>query len=96
MFAILLNPFALTSILVIPLPIFIIGWILIISDIVGLTSPSTVNHLAHLGGYGALLLIFFFLEFRERKKILTGFIINLVLLLLAYVLFKIYGVGFLM
>lgn len=95
MFAILLNPFALTSVLLVPLPIFIIGWVLIISDVIGLTNPSQTNHLAHLGGYGALLILFFFLEFRERRRIITGFSMNLVLILVVYMFIKIYGLGFL-
>lgn len=91
-FAILLEPFYLTSIFIIPLPIFILGWILIMLDLIGLTNPSQTNHYAHFGGYGALLILFFFLELRHRKKILIGFSINLAMLLIFYLLIKIIGI----
>ena len=91
MFAILLEPLALTSILFVPLPIFIIGWGLILLDVIGLTNPSNVNHFAHLGGYGALLILFFFLELRHRKKIILGFAINLTMILFFYLIIKIVG-----
>lgn len=85
-FAILIEPLAFTTIFLVPLPIFVIGWFLILLDIIGLTNPSTVNHYAHLGGYSALLVLFFFLEVKHRKKIVTGFSINLFMIILLYVL----------
>ncbi|MFW6286269.1 MAG: rhomboid family intramembrane serine protease [Nanoarchaeota archaeon] len=90
-FAILLNPFSFTSIFVIPIPIFIIGWLLIGIDLIGLTAPSNTNHLAHIGGYLTLLILFFFLELKHKKKILNGFIINLILLSLLFILNQIYN-----
>ncbi len=90
-FAILINPFSFTSLLLVPLPIFVVGWFLIFTDITGLTNPSQTNNLAHLGGYLTLLLIFFFLEFKDRKKIISGFMINLVILLIVYLIIKIFG-----
>ncbi len=83
-FAILFDPISFTKIFILPIPIFILGWLLILSDIIGLSNPSQVNHFAHLGGYLALLVLFFFLEFRHRKKIMLGFVINLFLLVLTY------------
>lgn len=88
MFAILLEPFALSSVLVFPLPIFLLGWVLIFSDVVGLTNPSKINHLAHLGGYGSLLVIFFFLGMKHRQKLFAGFIINLILILITYLIIR--------
>lgn len=88
--AILVDPFDLTTIFIVPLPIFIVGWLLISLDIIGLTNPSQTNHFAHLGGYFALLVIFFFLEFKDRKKVITGFTINLCLILGLYILSKIF------
>ncbi|MDA3855243.1 MAG: rhomboid family intramembrane serine protease [Candidatus Woesearchaeota archaeon] len=84
--AILVDPFDFTTIFLVPLPIFVVGWFLISLDIIGLTNSSQTNHFAHLGGYLALLVIFFFLEFKDRKKVITGFTINLCLLLALYVL----------
>lgn len=88
-FAILLEPFAFTKILIVPLPIFLFGWVLIASDLIGLTNPSQVNHFAHIGGYLALLILFYFMEFNHRRKIIVGFTINLALLLLSYILIKV-------
>ena len=74
---ILLEPFKLTTIL---------GWGLIAFDIWGLFQPdSPTNHLAHLGGYTALVIIYFFVEKSKKQKIKKGFLIN-VLLLLALIL----------
>jgi len=69
MLAILLEPFRITTFL---------GWFLIYLDVVGLRKVSTTNHLAHLGGYMALVFLFFFLNFRDRQKLIRGLIINLV------------------
>lgn len=92
-FAIMIEPFAFTSVFLIPLPICVVGWFLISLDIIGLTNPSNVNHFAHLGGYSALLFLFFFLEFRHRNKIIAGFIVNLVLLILLYLLWNFFGLN---
>lgn len=88
-FAILLEPFAFTKLLIIPLPIFLFGWLLIASDIIGLTNPSQVNHFAHIGGYLALLVLLYFLEFNDRRKITLGFAVNLAIILFTYILIKI-------
>lgn len=93
-FAIMIEPFAFTSVFLIPLPIFIVGWTLIALDIIGLTNPSTTNNFAHLGGYSALLFLFFFLEFRHRDRIITGFMINLGLLVLFYFIWNFFGLNF--
>lgn len=83
--AILLNPFQFTSLLIIPLPIFLVGWFLIGLDIIGLSNPSQINHLAHIGGYLALIILMFFIELKQRQKLYVGLIINLILLILLYV-----------
>lgn len=91
LFAILIEPFSFTTILFFPMPLFLVGWAYIISDLIGLLYTSQINHLAHLGGYLALLVIFFFLEIKHRKKISVGFMINLILILVSYILVKIIG-----
>ncbi len=93
-FAILLEPFALTSVFIIPIPIFIIGWFLIFLDVVGLFNDSQTNHLAHLGGYLALLVLFFFLEFKYREKIMKGFYINLAMIVMFFVVYNVFGLSF--
>jgi membrane associated rhomboid family serine protease len=88
MFAIVLEPWAFTSLFVLPLPIFIIGWLLIWLDLSQITQPSTINHFAHLGGYLSLLLLFLFLEHRQKKKVLGGIMLNIGLLLLLLFVLK--------
>ena len=87
-FATLMNPLSFIRIFVIPIPVFALGWFLISLDIIGLTNPSNINHYAHIGGYLALLIMFFFLEIRHKSKIITGFIINLVLLSLLFLAYQ--------
>lgn len=91
--AILLNPLQFTSLLIIPLPIFLIGWSLIVLDIVGLSNPSQTNNLAHIGGYLALIILMFFIELRQRKKIYLGLSINLAFFVLIYLINKYFGLS---
>ncbi|MFW5704519.1 MAG: rhomboid family intramembrane serine protease [Nanoarchaeota archaeon] len=88
MLAILLHPFALSSILVVPVPIFVYGWFLIFLDIIGLTNPSQTNHYAHIGGYCAILVLLFFIEFKKRKRIYIGLTLNIAMLLIYLFLLK--------
>ena len=94
-FAILLEPFAITSVFIVPLPIFLVGWFLISLDLIGLSNPSQTNHLAHLSGYSTLLILFFFLEFKNREKIKYGLLINLGFLLLGYLIINLLDIKFL-
>lgn len=91
--AILISPFSLTTLLIVPLPIFVIGWFLIILDIIGLTNPSTVNHLAHLGGYMALVIIYYLVSLHHRKKLLIGFLLNMLVLVFLYILINLIEIG---
>lgn len=93
MFAILFSPFSFTSVFILPLPIFVVGWGLILLDIIGLTSASQTNHFAHLGGYSALLVLFFFLEIRHKKKIIAGFVLNVLIIIVIITLIKIFGIS---
>ncbi len=88
-FAILLEPFAMPTIFFIKLPVFAVGWFLIALDVIGISNPSQTNHLAHFAGYSALLFLFFFLEIKNRKKIIAGFVMNIIILFILYVLSKV-------
>ena len=80
--ALLLEPFYLTYIVIIPLPVIIFGWISIWSDITGILSNTVDNigHFAHLGGYIAVMLFIFVSQFQKRKKLIKGIIINVIFL----------------
>lgn len=93
-FAIIIEPFAITSVLLLPLPIFILGWFLIFLDVVGLTNPSQVNHFAHLGGYLSLMILFFFLEIRHKNKVISGLLVNLILLVIMFLVIYFLGLDF--
>ena len=91
--AILLEPFSFSCSFIIPLPIFIIGWFFIFSDILGIFSNfnSHINHLAHLSGYFTLIIFFFFLNINHRKKIMFGLFINIISILSLFILFYFIG-----
>jgi len=77
--AILMHPFYLTYLVVgIPLPIIIVGWLAIISDVTGILMPKNDNigHFAHLGGYLAVSFLVFLFNKEEKHKLKLGLIIN--------------------
>ncbi|GIU69378.1 MAG: hypothetical protein KatS3mg002_0614 [Candidatus Woesearchaeota archaeon] len=78
--AILLKPFYITFELIIPLPIMIIGWIMLYTDITGIlySSNDGIGHIAHIAGFLSISLIMFVLEKKDREKIKKGFFINVV------------------
>lgn len=66
--AMLLQPLKITYIFIIPLPIAVVGWLYIISDITGLLGPNDgIGHIAHLGGFFSIAIIAYF--FSKEKKI---------------------------
>ena len=77
--AILLSPFYITYELLFPLPIMLVGWLTIYSDIGGILNniDSTIGYVAHLGGFLSITLIAFLLKKKERKELQKGFLINL-------------------
>ena len=92
-FAILLDPLVFTTIFILPVPIFVVGWVLIFLDITGISNASRVNHYAHLGGYLALLIGFFFIGMSYRKRMLLGLVINVSFLLFVFLAIKIMGLN---
>lgn len=78
--AILINPFYITYELLIPLPIMVVGWIAIYSDLSGILNPTDdgIGHFAHMFGYLSIAIIMFLLGREEKSKLRKGFIINLI------------------
>ncbi len=89
--AILLNPFYLTYEAIIPLPIMLVGWLIIYADISGLINPieDGIGHFAHLGGFISIDLLMFLLSIEERDKLKKGFIINIASLIIGVILYYI-------
>ncbi|MBN2880633.1 rhomboid family intramembrane serine protease [Candidatus Woesearchaeota archaeon] len=89
---ILIRPFYLTFLTILPLPIFIVGWISIYSDLNGVFNQVSngIGYLAHVGGYvGALLIsLLFITTSKEKHEIRKGLIINIILLLV-FILIKV-------
>jgi membrane associated rhomboid family serine protease len=76
---ILMHPFYSTYLIFgAPLPIIIIGWLAIISDVTGVLIPKNDNigHFAHLGGYFAISLLVFLFNPKQKQKMKIGLIIN--------------------
>jgi membrane associated rhomboid family serine protease len=87
---IFLEPFLFTSIFLVPIPLFIIGWFFITLDTLAIirNTQSQINNFAHLAGYFSLIILLFFLNINNRKKIIKGFIINLFLLIVFFIIIE--------
>jgi len=92
--AIMIHPFSFTHIFIIPIPIFMLGWLIILSDIIGLTNPSQTNNLAHIGGYLSLVFLGFFLNREHKKKIIIGLGLNLLMLIILYFIINYFQISF--
>jgi len=78
--AMLVEPFYLVCVLLIPVPVFLFGWLQVYSDVSGVLNPSsesTIANFAHLGGFFAITIIVFFMSSEEKSKLLRGLLINL-------------------
>jgi len=82
--AMLLSPFTITYSLILPLPVMVVAWFSLASDISGVLSPQAtgVANFAHLGGFFAIILLAFFFSDKDRRKLFKGLLINIVTLIL--------------
>ncbi len=87
--AILIDPFYITHELIIPLPIIISGWLAIYADIAGIINPTEkgIGHFAHIGGFISIVILMFLIKIEERSKLKKGFIINLISLIIAILIY---------
>ncbi|TGK11619.1 rhomboid family intramembrane serine protease [Leptospira fletcheri] len=69
-----------------PFPVFALAWVMVYSDITNLFARDQVAHWAHLGGFLSVVFAAYFLNHKERKQLHTGFILNLVFVLLLLIL----------
>ena len=76
---ILLRPFNLSYLMIIPVPIFIIGWLAIISDVTGVLNATQdgIGYFAHIGGFISAFIML--LAVGEKENVITGIIINMIL-----------------
>lgn len=77
--AMLIEPFYLVMLFVIPIPVFIFGWMQLYTDVTGVLNPtdSGVANFAHLGGFFAIGVLAFFLSKKDKSKMWRGLLINL-------------------
>lgn len=90
--AILLDPFYITYVMLVPMPVMIIGWIAIYGDIIGILTPieTNIGHLAHLGGFLSISVLMYLFKKDERENFKKGFLINVISLFVAIILFTIF------
>ncbi len=95
--SLLMKPFNVTYLIMgIPLPIMLVGWLSIISDISGVLAPQqdNIGHFAHLGGYIAASALVFLFNQEERKQMKSGLYINIGFVLIASIIyFYLKGIG---
>jgi len=89
--AMLISPLYVTFLaFALPLPIFIVAWSFLLSDITGILNPGdNIGHIAHLGGFFAITLLVFLLDKKDRKRLWKGLIFNVVTLLI-YLILRLY------
>ncbi|MBW2965234.1 rhomboid family intramembrane serine protease [Candidatus Woesearchaeota archaeon] len=77
--AMLVEPFYLVMLFVIPIPVFVFGWLQLYTDVTGVLNPtdSGVANFAHLGGFFAIGILAFFLSKEDKSKLWRGLLINL-------------------
>ncbi|MFC1722850.1 rhomboid family intramembrane serine protease [Nanoarchaeota archaeon] len=95
--AMLVAPFYITYEILIPLPLMLVGWIAIWSDITGIINPTEdgIGHFAHLGGFLSITLLMFLIGSEDRGKIWKGFLINLIsIAVLAGIYFALKATGY--
>ncbi|MGE0793203.1 MAG: rhomboid family intramembrane serine protease [Candidatus Woesearchaeota archaeon] len=87
--AMLLDPMYLTHDLLIPLPVMIVSWVFIIADVQGVLSGINdgIGHLAHIGGFISISLLYFFLDKKYRWKLRSGLWVNIISALIAGVFY---------
>ena len=86
--AMIINPFYWTFVLGIPIPIILVGWIAVFTDISGLINPvaDNIGRIAHLGGFFATSLVIYFMDKRD-VKIKRGFLINTITFIVAVLMY---------
>ena len=78
--AMILDPFYVTYDMIFPIPIMFKGWMFIYADLKGFLSASRdgVSYLSHLIGYLSVAFLVYFLSKRDKTKMRTGLIINII------------------
>ena len=88
----LLDPFYITFFLFFPVPIMVVGWMALYSDIMGILTPieTNIGHAAHLGGFFSISLLMYMLKEEERNDLKRGLYINIFSFFMAFILLTIF------
>jgi membrane associated rhomboid family serine protease len=79
---VLFEPFAITFEALLPMPLFLVGWLTMAADLLALFRGSSsflvdaVDHPAHVGGYLSVSLYYFALDGKQRQRARTGLLLN--------------------
>lgn len=86
--AMLIDPFYITYALIIPLPVMLVAWIILLGDITGFLSNRAdhIAHYAHLAGFSSVFIIYFLLSRNEKRLFKKGLLINILSLIIAIIL----------
>jgi membrane associated rhomboid family serine protease len=96
--AMLVEPFYLVCLFLIPVPVFLLGWLQVYTDVTSVLNPTPENNVAnfaHLGGFFAITVLAFILSQEDRSKLKRGLLINLgtvIICGIAYLLMKKYAI----
>ncbi|MFP4567748.1 MAG: rhomboid family intramembrane serine protease [Candidatus Woesearchaeota archaeon] len=91
--SIILRPFYFTYIFLIPLPVFLIGWVALYSDISGILGgvDEGIGYFAHVGGFLSVFVLFYFLFKGDYKHLLKkGLLVNLATFIIFGVLYVVF------
>jgi len=86
---VLLAPLTVTFEALLPLPLFLLGWLSMAADVwaLGSRASDAVDHPAHLGGYLSSVLLIRLLPSKLKARAAAGFWFNLLTLAFAALLF---------
>jgi len=80
-----LSPLSITFEALIPMPLFLVGWLAMAGDLLALwmKSSDSVDHPAHLGGYLSVVLVYRLLPSKLKAKARFGLLLNVLTILFA-------------
>jgi membrane associated rhomboid family serine protease len=83
----LLSPFTyIINRIKFPLPVFLIAWLMVYTDVTGLFSDDRIAHWAHLAGFFSVFVTAYLLSEKEQRELRNGFFLNLVFFILTVII----------
>ncbi len=87
--AMLLAPLYITFLFFIPLPMFLVGWTVLASNLASLPNyaSSNIGYIAHIAGFFSIALIGALLSSEDKRKLKIGLLVNAIFLIVGTILF---------